>query len=199
MTKSALIVIDLQNDYFPGGKWTLDGINAAKDKATALIDASRKAGHRVIFVRHEFASADAPFFAPGTKGAEIHADLTPSDSETVVLKHKVNSFHQTDLKDVLDADDVDSLVICGAMSHMCVDGATRAASDLGYACTVIHDACASRDLEFNGVTVPAKQAHAAFMSALGFAYANVISADEYLKAMAEAALSIPPGPGTAVS
>ncbi len=187
MTKTALIVIDLQNDYFPGGKWTLDGIEAAKDKAASVIDACRDAGHRVIFVRHEFASADAPFFAPGTKGAEIHADLTPADGEAMVLKHKVNSFHQTDLKEILDGDGIDNLVICGAMSHMCIDGATRAASDLGYACTLIHDACASRDLEFNGVTVPAKYAHAAFMSALGFAYATVVSADEFISGMAEAA------------
>ncbi len=55
----------------------------------------------------------------------------------------------------------------GSMSHMCVDGITRAANDLGYSVTVIHDACATRDLEFNGLTVPAAHVHAAFMSALG--------------------------------
>jgi nicotinamidase-related amidase len=66
------------------------------------------------------------------------------------------------------------------MSHMCIDGIVRAAADLGYGVTVIHDACATRDLEFNGVVVPAAQVHAAFMSALGFAYAKVVSAEEFL-------------------
>ena len=64
---------------------------------------------------------------------------------------------------------------------MCIDGISRAAADLGYGVTVIHDACACRDLEFNGVTVPAAQVHAAFMSALGFAYASVVSAEEFLE------------------
>ena len=72
------------------------------------------------------------------------------------------------------------LVVVGSMSHMCIDGITRAAADLGYGVTVIHDACASRDLEFNGLTVPAAHVHAAFMSALGFAYASVVSTDQFL-------------------
>jgi nicotinamidase-related amidase len=100
----------------------------------------------------------------------------------VVLKHFVNSFRETDLKSILDEQGVKELVVVGSMSHMCVDGITRAANDFGYAVTVIHDACASRDLEFNGVTVPAAHVHAAFMSALGFAYAKVVSTDEFLAA-----------------
>ncbi len=73
------------------------------------------------------------------------------------------------------------------MSHMCVDAITRASADSGYPVTVIHDACASRDLEFNGVTVPAHLAHAAFMSALGFAYARMLSTEEYIGAAVKAA------------
>ena len=75
---------------------------------------------------------------------------------------------------VLDAAGVKDLVVCGAMSHMCVDAATRAASDFGYKVTLAHDACATRDAEFNGVNVPAAQVHASFMSALG-SYAKVLS------------------------
>jgi nicotinamidase-related amidase len=84
----------------------------------------------------------------------------------VVLKHFVNSFRETELQSILDEQGIRDLVIVGSMSHMCIDGIARAA-DLGYGVTVIHDACACRDLEFNGVTVvPAAQVHAAFMSAL---------------------------------
>ncbi len=99
-----------------------------------------------------------------------------------MLKHFVNSFRETELKSILDEQGIKELVVVGSMSHMCVDGITRAAADFGYTVTVIHDACASRDLEFNGVTVPASHVHAAFMSALGFAYASVISTDEFLAA-----------------
>ena len=97
-----------------------------------------------------------------------------------MLKHHVNSFRETDLKAILDRHGVEEVVICGAMSHMCVDAGTRAASDLGYRCVVVHDACATRDQEFEGVVVPAAQVHAAFMAALQFGYATSVSAEEYL-------------------
>ncbi len=113
-------------------------------------------------------------------GAETHGDVLPQSGETLILKNQINCFHDTELKNILDANGIKDVVICGAMSHMCVDAATRAASDFGFACTLVHDACATLDLEFDGVTVPAKLAHAAYMSALGFAYANAVSTDQYL-------------------
>jgi len=71
-------------------------------------------------------------------------------------------------------------VIAGAMSHMCVDGTVRAASDLDFSCTVVEDACATRDLEFRGSLVPAAQVHRAFMAALQAAYAKIMTAKEFL-------------------
>jgi nicotinamidase-related amidase len=68
----------------------------------------------------------------------------------------------------------------GMMSSMCVDATVRAAADLGFQVTVVHDACAAPDLSFDGVTVPAAQVHAAFMAALGDSYAELASAEEIL-------------------
>ena len=73
-----------------------------------------------------------------------------------------------------------NLTIIGSISHVCIDAATRAASDFGYNVTVVEDACASRDLEFKGNKIPAEEVHAAYMSALGFAYATVVETDTYL-------------------
>lgn len=182
MPQRALVVIDIQNDYFPGGKWTLSGIDAAADNAARLLAAARQSGDLVVHIRHEFPTSDAPFFAPGSVGAQIHPKVQNLADEPVVLKHQINSFRDTDLKEILDRNGIQEVVICGAMSHMCVDAATRASNDFGYQCTVVHDACASRDLEFNGVTVPAEYAHAAFMSALKFGYAASVSTDEFLAA-----------------
>ncbi|MFU2329207.1 cysteine hydrolase family protein [Pseudomonas sp. MAG733B] len=182
MAKQALIVVDIQNDYFPQGKWPLVGADAAADNAVRLLKAFREAGDSVVHIRHEFTSPDAPFFTPNSEGAKLHPKVLNQGNEPVVLKHFVNSFRETELQSILDEQGVKELVVVGSMSHMCVDGITRAANDLGYSVIVIHDACASRDLEFNGTTVPAAHVHAAFMSALGFAYANVISTDEYLNA-----------------
>jgi len=183
MTTTALLIIDLQNDYFPtwpGARWPLVGTEAAAAQAHRLLEAFRAQGRPVVHVRHENPAPDAPFFAEGSEGAAIHASVTPIDGETVIRKRFPNSFRDTPLQAHLTALGVDALVIAGAMSHMCIDAGTRAAADLGYACTVVHDACATRDQVFAGQTVPAAQVHAAFMAALGFAYAQVMGCDEVL-------------------
>jgi nicotinamidase-related amidase len=175
----ALLLIDVQNDYFPGGAYALAGIEAASANAAELLARFRDAGLPLIHVRHEFASNTAPFFRPGTPGADIHPSVAPAAGEAVITKHAVNAFQGTDLKQRLDALGVDQLVIAGAMSHMCIEGATRAAADLGYECRVIHDACATRDQEWIGRVVPAADVHAASMSALGFAYADVVALKDF--------------------
>jgi len=180
MTKRALIAVDIQNDYFPGGKWTLHNMDAAADNAAQLLSNARAQGDLVVHVRHEFPTSEAPFFAPGSEGAQINNKVKNLDKEPVVVKHQINSFRDTNLKELLDAGKIKDVTICGAMSHMCVDAITRAAHDFGYNVTVIDDACASRDLEFNGRTIAAAEVHAAYMAALGFAYAKVLSTRDYL-------------------
>jgi nicotinamidase-related amidase len=183
----ALLLIDLQNDYFPGGRFELVGIDAVSQAAAKLLDRFRSQRLPLVHVRHIFADPAAPFFAPNTPGIEIHAAVAPVAGETIITKQFVNSFQQTDLKATLDAQGVDSLLICGAMSQMCVEGTTRAAADLGYRCQVIHDACATRDQEFGGRRISAADVHGTAMSALGFAYANVLSLAEWRKASTTAA------------
>lgn len=178
-TPKALLLIDLQNDYFPGGAYELDRIAEASAKSAEILDRFRSETWPLIHIRHEFASAEAPFFHPGSDGAKIHDSVAPQPGESVVTKQQVNSFHGTNLDAQLRALGVKDLVIVGAMSHMCIEGATRAAADLGYGVEVIHDACATRDQEFDGRRVAAADVHATSMSALGFAYAKVLALREW--------------------
>ena len=178
MAKRALLVVDIQNDYFPGGLWPLVGAEAAADQAAKLIAAFRKAKDPVVYIQH-VSTPNSPFFRPGTEGAEINKKVAPLAGEPIVVKHYPNSFRETELKKILDEHEIEEVVICGSMSHVCIDATTRAAADLGYTVTLIHDACASRDLEFDGTQVPAQQVHAAFMAPLAF-YARVIAAEGYL-------------------
>lgn len=180
MSTRAILSIDLQNDYFAGGKWPLSGIDAAVLNAAAVIGRARTTGERIIHIRHEFAGPDAPFFLAGSDGAAIHPSVAPRPGETVIVKHHANSFRDTGLKEVLDQAGITDLIIVGAMSHMCVEAAARAAVDLGYRTTVVHDAAATRDLTFGETLVPAAQVHAASMAALGFAYATLTSTAEIL-------------------
>jgi len=180
MSKQALIVVDIQNDYFAAGKWPLVGAEAAAEKAAQVIKAFRDAGDLVVHIRHEATDKDAPFFVAGSEGAQIHASVANRGDEPVIVKHHINSFRDTELKAVLDQHGIDKLIIVGSMSHMCTHGIARAAVDLGYDTTVIHDACATLDLEFNGVKVPAAHVHAAFMAALAFGYTPLLSTADFL-------------------
>ena len=170
---TALILIDIQKDYFPGGAMELSGSEAAAAKAGRALGWFREKGWPVIHIQHLSVRQGAGFFIPETPGVEFHPFVAPGDGETVIQKHFPNSFRGTGLQDKLDEADVKRLVIAGMMSHMCVDATTRAAFDLGFQCVLLADACATRELEFGHVTVSAAHVHAAFMAALGAVYAEV--------------------------
>ncbi|MFA0035917.1 cysteine hydrolase family protein [Vibrio sp. 10N.261.52.A1] len=181
MSNTALLLIDFQNDYFPsyeGAKWALSETEKAAEKGAQLLETFRNKKLPIVHVRHEFPTNDAPFFLPESDGAQIHSSVAPREGEPVIVKHQINSFRDTELNKVLKEQGVEKLIIVGAMSHMCIDAVTRAATDLGYECHVAHDACTTLDMEFNGVKVPAAHVHAAFMAALSFGYCNVATANE---------------------
>lgn len=178
---TGLLLVDIQNDYFPGGAMELAQPEQAARKAARLMKAFREKGLPVFHVRHLSVGAGATFFLPDTEGAQIHASVQPLSGENVIEKNFPNSFRETTLEGSLRQAAVTDVVICGAMSHMCIDATTRAAADLGFTCTVVQDACTTRDLEFAGRTIAAAEVHGAFMAALGAAYAQVLTGEEYLE------------------
>lgn len=181
--KKCLVLVDLQNDYFPGGKMELVAMERAATQGRRLLDAFRRERLPIVHVQHIAARPGATFFLPDTIGARIHETVAPGDDETVITKHFPNSFRDTTLLSVLQKKGVDTLVICGAMSHMCIDATTRAAFDYGFNCFVAEDGCATRDLVFQEQTVAAAAVHAAFMAALAVPYAQVMSTDSLLTAI----------------
>jgi nicotinamidase-related amidase len=173
----ALLVIDIQNDYFPGGAFPLVEPDAAAAKAAALLEAFRDGDEPVVHLQH-LSGPEDPFFVPGTPGADIHASVAPADGETVLQKAQPNGFLGTGLEEELRGRGVDELVVAGMMSSMCVDATVRAAADKGFAVQLVHDACAAPDLEFGGEAIGGATVHGAFMAALSSAYATLVSADD---------------------
>ena len=180
---AALLLIDIQNDYFPGGTMELAAAAAAADRAAALLAACRGKGLPVFHVQHLSTRPGASFFLPGTPGCQIHAAVAPLEGEAVITKHYPNSFRETTLLEQLRGAGITELVIAGMMTHMCVDSTVRAAADLGYACTLAHDACATRDLSFAGKTIAAAQVHSAFVAALHGLFAKAAAAAEIAAAL----------------
>ena len=177
--RQGLVLVDIQNDYFPGGKMALAGMERAAGNARRLLQEFRNRQLPVFHVRHISKRPGATFFLPGTQGAEIHETMAPKPAETVIEKHFPNSFRNASLLEHLKQAQVEEVVVCGAMSHMCIDATVRAAFDFGFSCIVVEDACATRDLQHKGKTVEADQVHSAFMAALSAPYAKVIAADEF--------------------
>lgn len=178
--KRALLVIDIQKDYFPGGKMQLVGAEEASLRARELIDGFRKSGEELIHVQHLFESPNAPFFVPGSEGAEIHPNVKPLPGERVLVKHFANAFKDTPLESMLRERGVTDVVICGMMTSMCVDAATRASADLGFNTFVAADACAAPDLRSGSELIPGRTVHNAFLAALGSLVARVESTREIL-------------------
>ena len=178
MAAAALLLIDLQRDYFPGGRYPLAGADEAVARAARLLGAARGAGLPAVHVRHLSTRPDAAFFLPGTEGALFHPAVAPAPGETVVEKHFPNSFRETSLGAALPAPGAGRLVVAGMMTHMCVDATVRAAADLGYGVVLAADACATRELVWQERVVPAPDVQAAFLAALNGRYAEVLGSDE---------------------
>ncbi len=182
--KTALILIDIQNDYFPGGKGELVHPLEAAQQARGLLDFFRRQKWPTVHIQHVAVRPGATTFLPGTDGGKFHASIAPLEGETVIIKHFPNSFRETKLQEHLRELGIERLVICGMMTHMCVEACTRAAVDLGYKVLLAADACATRALAYDDVKVPAEHVHAAALAALK-SYAQVLKTGEILKLLEE--------------
>lgn len=178
--KTGLLLVDIQNDYFPGGAMELVGMQEAADAAREVLERFRDEGKSVYHLQHLSVRPGATFFVPNTPGVEIHQSVSPLEDEKLFQKNFPNGFRGTALLDALQQDGIERLVICGAMSHMCIDATTRAAFDSGFSCTVLSDACATRDLEHEGRRIVASDVHAAFMAALRIPYAEVVASQAFI-------------------
>jgi nicotinamidase-related amidase len=174
----ALLLVDLQNDYFPGGAMELVGSTQAADQAGRLLRKFRERGQPVIHMQHVATRPGATFFRPDTPGVEFHHSVAPNDGETVFQKHYPNSFRETPLLEHLRSHGITQLVIAGMMTQMCIDSTTRAASDLGFDCLLAHDACATKALSFGDTTIPADKVQGAFLAALNGLFAKVLSVED---------------------
>ncbi len=178
----ALIIIDIQKDYFEGGAMELYNPVEASENAKQMLEKFRNDNELVIHVQHLAAAPEIGFFLPNTEGAEIHDNVKPKDGEKIITKYVPNAFVNTDLLEYLKSKNITRLAFTGMMTHMCIDATVRAAKDYGLECTVIGDACATRDLEVNGNQVKANDVQNAFLAGLSFFYADIKNTKDYISA-----------------
>ena len=167
--KTALLLIDIQDFYFPGGKSVLVEPAKAAYNAAKLLDYFREEKMLVVHIRHN-----------SEAGGKINDIVKPLPDEKIFSKDEVNCFKGTDLLAFLKENKTDTLVICGMQTHMCVEAATRAGSDFGFKCILIHDACATKDLRLGDKIIKAEDVHNSTLATLK-SYSKVVGTEEFLK------------------
>lgn len=171
--QEALLIIDVQNDYFPGGTCELYHAYEAEDRIKLLIEESRRVRRPIVYIQH-INPPDETFFLEGTYGCEISERIKPLSVNKVILKYYPNSFLETELDSYLKEQGIRKLIVCGMMTHMCVDTTVRAAMDYGYEVDLVADACATMDLEISGEIIPAQLVQKTFLASLDGIFAHIV-------------------------
>lgn len=176
----ALLLIDIQNDYFPGGKCVLKNTKTTFNKIQKLENEFHKVNKPVFYIQH-ISNGTTPFFFQNTTGADLYRELSPQKNDEIIVKHEPDSFYKTDLQAKLNSHNINKLIVCGWMTQMCLDTTVRSAYSKGYSINVISDACTTKDLALNGEIISANTVNKVFLSALNSKFSKVISTSEYLK------------------
>lgn len=180
---TALIMVDVQNDYFKDGKNELVNTEQAIAHIKQALSLFRDKGLPIFYVQHISLQKNATFFLPNSDGIRIHEEIFPHPDEKVVVKHTPDSFFQTELQKYLELKNIKRLVICGMMSHMCIDTTVRTAKRLGYEVILLSEACTTKDLEWNDTVIPAETVHKTFMASLQGAFAKVLDTKTFFDDM----------------
>jgi len=179
MKNTALLLIDIQKDYFPGGRNPLVGAEAAAENTRAALEFFRKKGLPLFFIKH-IAEPGSSFFSPGTEGVEICERLRPLAAERIIEKHAPDSFYRTELQAALKEKEIKTLVVCGMMTHMCVDTTVRSAASLDYDVILLADCCATKDLLWKDEPIPAVLVQKTYLASLDGTFAKVMNSADFL-------------------
>jgi nicotinamidase-related amidase len=171
LADSTLIMIDCQNTY-TRGVMELDGVQAALDEATKLLERARSAGIPIVHIEHD--DGDGSLYDIRAEIGQIVDRVAPRGDETVIVKQFPNSFVQTELDERLKAVSARNLVLAGFMTHMCVNSTARGAFNLGYASTVVASATATRALPGPTGVVSSEALQAASLAAISDLFGIVV-------------------------
>lgn len=156
--RHALIVIDPQNDYFPGGAFPLWNTEAALAAMLQAVSRAQAAGIPIVYVQHiaDPAGGIAPLFNAGTEGAALHPALLAAAGDAhVLIKHRADSFRGTGLQALLHTHAVDSLLLCGMMTQNCVTHTALSETANGYRVQVLADACTTVSAPLHAIALHA--------------------------------------------
>lgn len=178
--KTALLVIDFQNEYFTGKMPIPDGA-AALANTRELIDFADDHHMPVFHIQH-VAPAGSAVFAEGGETVKFHPNMQPRAQDVVLQKTTVSVFGSTDLDKRLKSAGIENLIISGLMTHACVAGAARDAAPLGYNVLVASDASATRAItRVSGEAIDKDALHKAALAEVEDTFGDVMTTAQIIK------------------
>jgi len=182
--KRALLVIDVQYEYFTG-KMPVMYPEGSFDKILKAVDAANQSKIAVILIRHGSPQKDADAFAIGSKGWAIHEELLQKEYLRIVDKKLPGSFTDTELEEVLRGMEIDTITICGYMTQMCCDTTARQAVHLGFSVEFLSDATGTLDVSNSAGKITAEELHKAILITQAMRFSKVMSTEEWIKGLKE--------------
>ena len=179
LSNASLLIIDAQNEYL-SGPLALSGMKAATDNIARLLKAAREAKRPVVHVRH-LGTVGGMFDPQGPRG-EFIAGLESTGDEVVIEKRMPNAFNNTGLQEALEKLGHLDLIVCGFMSHSSVSTTVRAAKDYGFRCTLVEDACATRDLPTANGVISAADVQRTEMAIMNDNFATLTQTKDLIRA-----------------
>ena len=184
MPKHALLVIDVQNEYFDG-KLPVTYPTDTLPRILATMDAAAEAGVPVVVVQHGSTQPEARTFREGSREWELHPEIAARPHDLLLHKTKSGSFTGTGLEEWLREHEIENVVISGYMTQMCCDTTARQASHRGFGATFLSDATGTLAVSNVGGSVTAEELHRAILVAQAMGLSAVMTADEWLAQLAE--------------
>ncbi|MDB4733721.1 cysteine hydrolase [Planctomicrobium sp.] len=175
----ALLVIDVQNEYFTGALPITHPAGHLKQILTAMDAAAGKMP--IIIVQHHFSDPDKPFFQKGTPGWELHSEIQVRPHDLLIEKTLPGSFTGTRLEEWLRVNNIDTVTIAGYMSHMCCDTTARQAVHLGFTVEFLRDATGTLDLSNEAGKVTAEELHRSILCAQQMMLSEVLDVPTWIE------------------
>ena len=176
----ALLVIDVQNDYF-SGPMQITYPPASFENILRAMDAAQEAGMPVVVIQTAIPRPDAKVFRRGTPGWELHPEVARRPYDVVMDKELPGSFTGTNLEEWLREHGIETVVICGYMTQMCCDTTSRQAVHLGYKVEFLSDATGTLAFQNSAGSVTAEELHRAILVVQQSRFSQVLTVDEWTR------------------
>lgn len=184
--RRALLVIDVQNEYFTG-KMPVSYPAGSLEHILDAMDAAHASGVPVVVIQHSAPQPESTVFRKGSDGWQLHPDIARRSHDLLIEKNLPGSFTGTELEQWLHAHRIDSVTICGYMTQMCCDTTSRQAVHLGFDVEFLADATGTLDVSNSAGSISARDLHNAILAVQQSRFARVMTTGEWLSSLAQSA------------